>query len=128
MKLQRNLLLAFFERKRSSQLEGILRLAQHDAAPEILRDLTEQPLLRVPLLIKSRDEVAAKLKKYGFPTPYIYDPPLGVYGGEEFSDSPFEGDSAAWWASHVLPINPMGTQLFYSMLDAKSIVLISAMD
>ncbi|MFI6700249.1 DegT/DnrJ/EryC1/StrS family aminotransferase [Streptomyces sp. NPDC050509] len=65
-----------------------------------------QPLFRVPLLVEDRDAAIAALARHRLTTGYLYDPPLDVYAGAEFTDPSPVPAPAAWFARHALPVDP----------------------
>ncbi|MGW0188402.1 DegT/DnrJ/EryC1/StrS family aminotransferase [Streptomyces sp. NPDC003362] len=76
-----------------------------------LRGLTAHdglvPLFRVPLLVHDRDALVERLVNHGVVTGYVYDPPLDDYAGAEFADPSPDPSAARWFASHVLPADPL---------------------
>ncbi|MCH7664194.1 MAG: hypothetical protein IH859_10050 [Chloroflexi bacterium] len=117
-----------FDYLRNNRLEGVKQLLSLPSAPPSLREFADQPLLRVPLLIMDRDEVAAKLRMHGLRTPYIYDPPLDIYAGPSFTKSPFATENSEWWSAHVLPIDPLMSDQFLAVTETHSISLNPAID
>lgn len=95
------------EAQRVRRVEGVRLLRELDAAAPAVRRGPAQPLFRVPLLVENRDEVRADLDRRGIPTHYIYDPPLDDYAGPAFAEPSPSPDAARWWASHVLPVDPL---------------------
>ncbi|MEV0558049.1 DegT/DnrJ/EryC1/StrS family aminotransferase [Streptomyces sp. NPDC050597] len=65
------------------------------------------PLFRVPLLVHDRDALVRRLVRHGVVAGYIYDPPLDDYAGAEFVEPSPDPSSARWFASHVLPADPL---------------------
>ncbi|MCX4560073.1 DegT/DnrJ/EryC1/StrS family aminotransferase [Streptomyces phaeochromogenes] len=65
------------------------------------------PLFRVPLLVHDRDTLVQRLVRHGVVAGYIYDPPLDDYAGAEFVEPSPDPSSARWFASHVLPADPL---------------------
>lgn len=94
-------------KQRARRLEGVRRLAELDVAAPGVRSQTAQPLFRVPLLVKNRDELVAKLARREITIWCIYDPPLDDYAGDEFADPSALPSMARWYARHVLPIDPL---------------------
>jgi hypothetical protein len=64
-------------------------------------------LFRVPLLVEDRGAMIARLERRILSIGYIYDPPLDDYAGPEFAEPSPAPDVARWWASRVLPIDPL---------------------
>ena len=95
------------EAQRVRRIEGVRLLRELDAAAPAVRRGPAQPLFRVPLLVENRDEVRADLDRRGIPTHYIYDSPLDDYAGPEFAEPSPSPNTARWWASHVLPVDPL---------------------
>ncbi|TPQ16525.1 DegT/DnrJ/EryC1/StrS family aminotransferase [Streptomyces sporangiiformans] len=65
------------------------------------------PLFRVPLLVHDRDALVQRLVRHGVVSGYIYDPPLDDYAGAEFVEPSPDPSAARWFASHVLPADPL---------------------
>ncbi len=95
------------EAQRVRRIEGVRRLRELEAAAPAVQRGPAQPLFRVPLLVENRDEVRADLARRGIPTHYIYDPPLDDYAGPAFAEPSPNPEAARWWASHVLPVDPL---------------------
>ncbi|OAH15194.1 DegT/DnrJ/EryC1/StrS family aminotransferase [Streptomyces jeddahensis] len=64
-------------------------------------------LFRVPLLVHDRDALIERLVRHGVVAGYVYDPPLDDYAGEEFVEPSPDPSAARWFASHVLPADPL---------------------
>ncbi|MFD8304470.1 DegT/DnrJ/EryC1/StrS family aminotransferase [Streptomyces sp. NPDC059690] len=77
---------------------GLRERAVHDGA---------LPLFRVPLLVHDRDVLIDRLVRHGVVTGYVFDPPLDDYAGSEFVDPSPDPSAARWFASHVLPADPL---------------------
>ncbi|GGX84733.1 DegT/DnrJ/EryC1/StrS family aminotransferase [Streptomyces fructofermentans] len=65
------------------------------------------PLFRVPLLVHDRDVLIERLVGHGVVSGYVYDPPLDDYAGAEFVEPSPDPSAARWFASHVLPVDPL---------------------
>ncbi|MFD5073685.1 DegT/DnrJ/EryC1/StrS family aminotransferase [Streptomyces sp. NPDC058371] len=65
------------------------------------------PLFRVPLLVHDRDALLDRLVGHGVVCGYVYDPPLDDYAGAEFVEPSTDPTAARWFASHVLPADPL---------------------
>ncbi|MFF3347015.1 DegT/DnrJ/EryC1/StrS family aminotransferase [Streptomyces sp. NPDC002779] len=65
------------------------------------------PLFRVPLLVHDRDALLERLVDHGMVCGYVYDPPLDDYAGAEFVEPSPDPAAARWFASHVLPADPL---------------------
>ncbi|MDT9698317.1 DegT/DnrJ/EryC1/StrS family aminotransferase [Streptomyces sp. P17] len=65
------------------------------------------PLFRVPLLVQDRDTLLDRLVDHGMVCGYVYDPPLDDYAGAEFVEPSPDPSAARWFASHVLPADPL---------------------
>ncbi|MET8023359.1 DegT/DnrJ/EryC1/StrS family aminotransferase [Streptomyces avermitilis] len=65
------------------------------------------PLFRVPLLVHDRNTLIERLVRHGVVSGYVYDPPLDDYAGAEFVDPSPDPSAARWFASHVLPADPL---------------------
>lgn len=61
----------------------------------------------MPLLVDDRDALVERLVGYGVVSGYLYDPPLDDYAGAEFVDPAPDPEPARWFASHVLPVDPL---------------------
>ncbi|MGW0825741.1 DegT/DnrJ/EryC1/StrS family aminotransferase [Streptomyces sp. NPDC002845] len=72
--------------------------AAHDGPPA---------LFRVPLLVHGRDTLVDRLVNHGVVSGYVYDPPLDDYAGTEFVEPSPDPWAARWFASHVLPADPL---------------------
>ncbi|WP_210588794.1 DegT/DnrJ/EryC1/StrS family aminotransferase [Streptomyces sp. GESEQ-35] len=72
--------------------------AAHDGPP---------PLFRVPFLVDERDALVERLVRHGMVCGYVYDPPLDDYAGAEFVEPSPDPSAARWFASHVLPVDPL---------------------
>ncbi|MEV0218239.1 DegT/DnrJ/EryC1/StrS family aminotransferase [Streptomyces sp. NPDC050704] len=66
-----------------------------------------RPLFRVPLLVRDRDVLVERLVRHGVVSGYVYDPPLDDYAGAEFVEPSPDPSAARWFASHVLPADPL---------------------
>ncbi|NGO45294.1 DegT/DnrJ/EryC1/StrS family aminotransferase [Streptomyces ureilyticus] len=65
------------------------------------------PVFRAPLLVHDRDALVERLVNHGVVAGYIYDPPLDDYAGPEFVEPSPAPSAARWFASHVLPADPL---------------------
>ncbi len=101
----------------SDWLKGVEKLTKLDAAIPITRELTDQPLMRVPLLVESRESIRGKLRESSMSVPYVYFPPLDEYAGTEFCDPSTAPENAQWWGEHVLPIPPLFADKFIGLVD-----------
>ncbi|MHA5048160.1 DegT/DnrJ/EryC1/StrS family aminotransferase [Streptomyces sp. SD15] len=90
---------------------GVSLLSGSTWASPVLRDRTAHdgplPLFRVPLLVHDRDALVERLVGRGVVCGYVYDPPLDDYAGAEFVDPSPDPSAARWFASHVLPVDPL---------------------
>ncbi|MEU9291173.1 DegT/DnrJ/EryC1/StrS family aminotransferase [Streptomyces sp. NPDC048275] len=90
---------------------GVSLLSGSPWATPVLRDRTAHdgplPLFRVPLLVHDRDALVERLVGRGVVCGYVYDPPLDDYAGAEFVDPSPDPSAARWFASHVLPVDPL---------------------
>lgn len=105
------------------RIDGVKRLQEHPAAAPFVKHESLQPLLRVPLLIKNRDDIVKTLKEYGLKLYYIYYPPLDDYAGQEFTHPSPSPENARWWGEHVLPINPLDANKFFNIVEEKKIII-----
>jgi hypothetical protein len=65
------------------------------------------PLFRVPLMVRDRDMLVARLERRGVVTGYVYDPPLDDFAGPEFVEPSPAPEAARWFAAHALPVDPL---------------------
>jgi dTDP-4-amino-4,6-dideoxygalactose transaminase len=90
---------------------GVSLLSGTSWASPALHDRTIRdsplPLFRVPLLVHDRDALLERLVGHGVVCGYVYDPPLDDYAGEEFVEPSTDPTAARWFASHVLPADPL---------------------
>ncbi|GAA5706925.1 hypothetical protein AQJ43_04880 [Streptomyces avermitilis] len=90
---------------------GVSLLSGTAWASPALRDRTAHnghlPLFRVPLLVHDRNALIERLVSHGVVTGYVYDPPLDDYAGAEFVEPSPDPSAARWFASHVLPADPL---------------------
>ncbi|MEV4837268.1 DegT/DnrJ/EryC1/StrS family aminotransferase [Nonomuraea sp. NPDC049486] len=93
-------------RERERRLAGVALLASLPIAAPAVRDHLDQPLFRVPLLVRDRDAAIAELERRGVATGYLYDPPYDDYAPGLTKPSP-DPTPARWWARHVLPVDPL---------------------
>ncbi|MEO3801234.1 DegT/DnrJ/EryC1/StrS family aminotransferase [Nonomuraea sp. B1E8] len=98
--------LAQVPRTRDRRLAGVRRLAELPTVAPAVRDNLDQPLFRVPLLVRDRDAAIAELERHGVATGYLYDPPYDDYAPGYVEASPHPGP-ARWWARNVLPVDPL---------------------
>ncbi|MGW0805662.1 DegT/DnrJ/EryC1/StrS family aminotransferase [Nonomuraea sp. NPDC002799] len=91
---------------RPRRLAGVELLAGLPTVAPAVRDHLDQPLFRVPLLVRERDAAIAELERRGVATGYLYDPPYDDYAPAFTVASPHPGP-ARWWARHVLPVDPL---------------------
>jgi hypothetical protein len=98
--------LARVPRERARRLAGVARLAGLPSVAAAVPGLLDQPLFRVPLLVRERDRAIAALRRHGVSTGYLYDPPYDDYAPGFAEPSPAPAD-ARWWARHVLPVDPL---------------------
>ncbi|MFG1697197.1 DegT/DnrJ/EryC1/StrS family aminotransferase [Nonomuraea sp. NPDC049309] len=94
------------ETQRKQRLRGVRRLAELKTAAPVVHDHLDQPLFRVPLLVRDRDGAAERLRRLGIITGHIYDPPFDDYAPGLTEPSPTP-EVARWWARHVLPVDPL---------------------
>ncbi|MEV4186541.1 DegT/DnrJ/EryC1/StrS family aminotransferase [Streptosporangium canum] len=102
------------DRERERRLAGVELLRGLPWAARGVRDAPPQPLLRVPLMIEDRDEVVARLERYGVVPGFIYDPPL-----DDYLDLLAPGPTpeiARWWTGHVLPVDPLRAERVATLL------------
>ncbi|MFI1017601.1 DegT/DnrJ/EryC1/StrS family aminotransferase [Streptomyces sp. NPDC020965] len=93
---------------------GTERLLATEWAPPVNGPV--QPLFRVPLLVEDRDAARAALARHRITTGYLYDPPLDTYAGDDFTDPSPAPESAAWFARHALPVDPLNADRVIAVL------------
>ncbi len=105
---------------------GVAQLSGTAWASPALRDrLTHEgplPLFRAPLLVEDRNALVDRLVSHGIISGYIYDAPLDDYAGIEFSDPSPSPAAARWFASHVLPADPLQAGRVMRALRRESVV------
>ena len=103
--------MAGLDRDLASRRAGVASLSATGWAPPPVRDRTAHdgplPLFRVPLLVDDRDTLVTRLVRHGVVCGYVYDPPLDDYAGAEFAEPSPDPWPARWFASHVLPADPL---------------------
>ncbi|MEV7884422.1 DegT/DnrJ/EryC1/StrS family aminotransferase [Streptomyces sp. NPDC002817] len=106
-----NLRMNLLDENLSRRREGVTLLSGTPWASPALHDRAARngplPLFRVPLLVEDRDALVERLVTHGIVSGYIYDPPLDDYAGPEFTDPSPDPTAARWFASHVLPADPL---------------------
>ncbi|WP_328405834.1 DegT/DnrJ/EryC1/StrS family aminotransferase [Streptomyces sp. NBC_00390] len=107
-------LLTGLDTRLAACLEGTQRLL--DTRWALPRPGPAQPLFRVPLLVADRDAAIAALARRRITVGYLYDPPLDAYAGERFTDPSPRPDTAAWFARHALPVDPLRARQVISVL------------
>ncbi|GHH45415.1 hypothetical protein FHS35_002234 [Streptomyces umbrinus] len=108
---QLKLRMALLDENLTRRRAGVSVLSGTAWASPALRDRAARggplPLFRVPLLVHDRDALVRRLVRHGVVAGYIYDPPLDDYAGAEFVEPSPDPSSARWFASHVLPADPL---------------------
>ncbi|MFD3379077.1 MULTISPECIES: DegT/DnrJ/EryC1/StrS family aminotransferase [unclassified Streptomyces] len=108
---QLKLRMALLDENLTRRRAGVSVLSGTAWASPALRDRAARggplPLFRVPLLVHDRDALVERLVGHGVVAGYIYDPPLDDYAGAEFAEPSPDPSSARWFASHVLPADPL---------------------
>ncbi|MFD3308948.1 DegT/DnrJ/EryC1/StrS family aminotransferase [Streptomyces sp. NPDC058694] len=108
---QLKLRMALLDENLTRRRAGVSALSGTAWASPALRDRAARggplPLFRVPLLVHDRDALVERLVGHGVVAGYIYDPPLDDYAGAEFAEPSPDPSSARWFASHVLPADPL---------------------
>ncbi|MDQ1027077.1 hypothetical protein QF035_004659 [Streptomyces umbrinus] len=108
---QLKLRMALLDENLTRRRAGVSVLSGTAWASPALRDRAARggplPLFRVPLLVHDRDSLVQRLVRHGVVAGYIYDPPLDDYAGAEFVEPSPDPSSARWFASHVLPADPL---------------------
>ncbi|WP_433517516.1 DegT/DnrJ/EryC1/StrS family aminotransferase [Nonomuraea sp. CA-143628] len=93
------------DREREHRLAGVEVLRRTPWVAAGVRESPVRPLLRVPLLVESRDEIVAGLERLGVVPGFVYDPPLDDYL-PMIQQGPTP-EIARWWTGHVLPVDPL---------------------
>ncbi|MEV6151716.1 DegT/DnrJ/EryC1/StrS family aminotransferase [Nonomuraea sp. NPDC052129] len=93
------------DRERERRLAGVEALRRTPWVAAGVRESPVRPLLRVPLLVESRDEIVAGLERLGVVPGFVYDPPLDDYL-PMIQQGPTP-EIARWWTGHVLPVDPL---------------------
>ncbi|MEV1240925.1 DegT/DnrJ/EryC1/StrS family aminotransferase [Nonomuraea sp. NPDC050022] len=93
------------DRERERRLAGVEVLRRTPWVAAGVRESPVRPLLRVPLLVESRDEIVAGLERLGVVPGFVYDPPLDDYL-PMIQQGPTP-EIARWWTGHVLPVDPL---------------------
>lgn len=114
------------ERDREERTAGVLRLRALDAVSPAAREGDPLPLLRVPLLIEDRDDVALELRRHGINVFFVYAPPLDEYSGPEFCEPSPLPEAARWWATHILPVDPHDAERVLDLVAKNQIRLTPA--
>lgn len=108
---QLELRMAALDGNLSGREAGVSLLADTRWASPALRERVADhgtlPLFRAPLLVHDRDALIDRLVSHGVVTGYVYDPPLDDYAGAEFVEPSPDPSAARWFASHVLPADPL---------------------
>lgn len=104
-----------FEDGRQKRLEGVQKLRELGYTPPDVRLPSDTALLRVPLFVRRREAVIARLAERGLTTEYIYDPPLDRYAPELVETLPSPPE-ALIWSRDVLPVNPLLAERFIALL------------
>lgn len=115
--------LSQFDNDSNDRILGVKKLLSLEVAAPILGNIETQAFLRVPLLVKKRDEIARQLQRNGFPVSYIYHPSLDEYAGPSFVTPPEDPAGGHWWSSHVLPIDPLIAHRFLNLVNELDIHL-----
>src|SRR5437868_3099449 len=97
---------ARLSRDTARRVAGVRLLSGLPSVAPAVHDHLDQPLFRVPLLVRDREAAIVALERNGVTTGYMYDPPYDEYAPGYTEPSP-DPEPARWWASHVLPIDPL---------------------
>ena len=108
---------------RARRVEGVAALRALAAVAPAASRGPALPLFRVPLLVHDRDGAAAELGRQGIRVQYVYDPPLDDYAGPAFAEPSPAPDVARWWASHVLPVDPLDAGRLSALPEATTALL-----
>ncbi|MEU9736871.1 DegT/DnrJ/EryC1/StrS family aminotransferase [Streptomyces sp. NPDC048002] len=111
---QLNLRMAGLDDDLTRRRAGVALLSGTEWASAALRDRVVHdgplPLFRVPLLVDDRDILLERMVDHGMVCGYVYDPPLDDYAGAEFVEPSPDPWAARWFASHVLPADPLAAR------------------
>ncbi|WP_128380827.1 DegT/DnrJ/EryC1/StrS family aminotransferase [Streptomyces cavernae] len=111
MRGQLELRMAHLDDDLTRRRAGVTLLSGTDWASQALRDRAipdgSLALFRVPLLVHRRNALLERLVNHGVVAGYVYDPPLDDYAGAEFVEPSPDPSAARWFASHVLPADPL---------------------
>ncbi|WP_033893527.1 DegT/DnrJ/EryC1/StrS family aminotransferase [Streptomyces anulatus] len=91
-----------------------------DAVAEGVEDRHVPPLFRVPLMVRDRDRLVARLERCGVVTGYLYDPPLDDFAGPEFVEPSPAPEAARWFAAHALPVDPLLARRMMRLLQREA--------
>jgi dTDP-4-amino-4,6-dideoxygalactose transaminase len=111
------------KRDRAQRIEGVVRLRELEAVAPAARGGAPLPLLRVPLLIENRDDVATELRRRGINVHFVYAPPLDDYFGPDFAEPSPDPEAARWWAAHVLPVDPFDAERVLDLVTKNEVRL-----
>lgn len=112
--------------QRAQRVQSVERLCELGVTASGVRDGKVQPLFRVPLLIEDRDAVRTALTGPSISVDYIYDPPLDDYAGPAFAEPSPDPGVARWWASHVLPVDPLHAEQLLHLVGTRDLRLTPA--
>lgn len=100
---------------RACRLEGVARLRTLPIVAPAVRNGDPKPLFRVPLLVDDREAMIHRLERRIHGIGYIYDPPLDEYAAPEFAERSHAPEVARWWASRVVPVDPLEANRFLNL-------------
>ncbi|MFD5628580.1 DegT/DnrJ/EryC1/StrS family aminotransferase [Streptomyces sp. NPDC127072] len=124
VRAQLELRMAALDTNLTKRSAGVAHLSNTPWASPALRDRmpvddAPLPLFRAPLLVRDRDTLITRLIRHGVVTGYVYDPPLDDYAGPEFVEPSPSREAARWFASHVLPADPLLAQKLTKALTSE---------
>ncbi|MDT9696621.1 DegT/DnrJ/EryC1/StrS family aminotransferase [Streptomyces sp. P17] len=90
------------------------------AVAEGVEDRHVPPLFRVPLMVRDRDGLVARLERCGVVSGYVYDPPLDDFAGPEFVEPSPAPEAARWFAAHALPVDPLLARRMMRLLQREA--------
>ncbi|TDD17163.1 DegT/DnrJ/EryC1/StrS family aminotransferase [Nonomuraea diastatica] len=102
------------ERERGRRIAGVERLRATPWAADGVKEGLALPLLRVPLLVRQRDDVVRALERRGVVPGFVYDPPLSDYLAL-IRPGPAHAHTR-WWTRHVLPVDPLHAERVEALL------------
>lgn len=94
---------------------GTRKLLELGYTPAGVRVPVDTALFQVPLFVRERESVVARLAQHELTLDYISDPPFDLYApalAEGLPSTP----AARIWSRDVLPVDPLGADRFLALL------------